>query len=71
MYRHSIIAFKAASKQLWLSNIYEQLNFDDDDTAIDTDTDDYDDGDGRENNTSPNNHLIFIEVIQVRTNSIA
>lgn len=60
MYRHSIIAFEAASNQLWLSNIYEQLNFDDGDTAIDTDTDD-DDGDGRENNTSPNNHLIFIE----------
>jgi len=48
----------------------KQLNFDDGDTAIETDTDD-DDGDGRENNTSPNNRLIFIEVIQVRTNSIA
>ena len=48
----------------------KHLNFDDGDTAIDTDIDD-DDGDGRENNTSPNNHLIFIEVIQVRTNSIA
>lgn len=70
MYRHSIIAFEAASNQLWLSNIYEQLNFDDGDTAIDTDTDD-DDGDGREKITSPNNRLIFIEVIQVRTNSIA
>jgi hypothetical protein len=71
MYRHSIIAFEAASNQLWLSNIYEQLNFDDGDTAIDTDTDDDGGGDGRENNTSPNNHLIFIEVLQVRTNSIA
>ena len=68
MYRHSIIAFEAASNQLRLSNIYERLNFDDGDTAIDTDIDD---DDGRENNTSPNNHLIFIEVIQVRTNSIA
>lgn len=47
MYRHSIIVFEAASNQLWLSNIYEQLNFDDGDTAIDTDIDD-DDGDGRE-----------------------
>ena len=45
MYRHSIIAFEAASNQLWLSNIYEQLNFDDGDTAIDTDIDD---DDGRE-----------------------
>jgi hypothetical protein len=47
MYRHSIIAFEAASNQLWLLNIYERLNFDDGDTAMDTDTDD-DDGDGRE-----------------------
>ena len=47
-----------------------KLNLDDGDTAIDTDTDD-DYGNGRENNTSPNNHLIFIDVIQVRTNSIA
>jgi hypothetical protein len=47
MYRHFIIAFESASNQLWLSNIYERLNFDNDDTAMDTDTDD-DDGDGRE-----------------------
>ena len=37
MYRHFIIAFEAASNQLWLSNIMKQLNFDDGDTALDTD----------------------------------